>query len=381
MEKVKVEFETITPIFTGDAWGKNSEIKASSVMGSLRFWFEVYCHFTGIDVKEKEELKDKDYQRILQNLKKDIDDGKDIDDIDKYIFDRLPLTLSSKIFGCTGWKSQTEIESIRYLDDYCFGNRLNLPSKIIPSKNWFFAKPYFFGKFEVIFKVNSIVLNDFLFLLSFMNDYGYIGGKNNIGYGRVKIDKLIIDNKNHNLEVFKNRILQKYTINLSTQSFNIIKEILGVESFYCQTERDFDNKVNNLPQKVILLVTENTQNQDYQHLTEQLIEKKIKLRNCLRHNCEKIFKEKCFENKKFKKDNEIECNDNKKIKCQKFYNISPYKEWKNFRHYIFGTTSGESNATKVIPYFNAIKNNDQWKINEYGFLSIVGIKTFGERNE
>jgi len=345
MNRVTVEFETITPLFTGDAWGSCTELKPSSIMGSLRFWFEVYCHFAGIDVKEKEELKDIDYQKILKNLKKDIDSGKVIDDIDKYVFDRLPLTLSSKIFGCTGWKSRIEIESIRYLDDYCFWNRLNLPSKIIPSKNWFFAKPYFFGKFEIIFKINNIVLNDFLFLLSFMNDYGYLGGKNNIGYGRVKINKIIVDGE-ANLLKFNDNILQKSNLDLSVRAFEIIKKILGVESFYCQTERDFDNKVNNLPQKIILLVTENTQNQDYQQLTKQLIEKKIELRNCLR--------------------------------AKRDFN---HNKWTNIRHYIFGTTSGESNVTKVIPYFNAIKNNDQWKINEYGFLSIVGIKTFGEKNE
>ena len=348
MVKIVVEFETITPIYTGDAWGKNSEIKASSVMGSLRFWFEVYCHFAGIDIKENEELKDKDYQKILKNLKKDIEET-NIDNIDKYIFNKLPLTLPSKIFGCTGWKSRIEIEGIKYLNNYCFGNRLNLPNKIINNKRWFFSNPYFFGKFEIIFKFDSNVLNNFLLLLSFMNDYGYLGGKNNIGYGRVKINKLRINNENHDLEAFLNSILERKNLNLFTQSFNIIKEILGVKNFFCQTERDFDNKVNNLPQKVILLTTKNTQNKNYQQLTKELIEKKIELRNCLR--------------------------------AKKESNRNIQNKWKNFRHYIFGTTSGESNATKIIPYFNAKKDNTQWKISEYGFLSIVGIKTFGENNE
>ena len=315
----------------------------------MRFWFEVYCHFIGIEVKEKEELKNKDYQKILKSLKKDIDNGKNIDDIDKYIFDKLSLTLSSKIFGCTGWKSRIEIEDIRYLNNYCFGNKLNLPNKIINNKRWFFSNPYFFGKFELAFKVDKSILSDFLLLLSFMNDYGYLGGKNNIGYGRVKINKLRINYENHDLEAFSNSILERKNLNLSTQPFNIIKEILGVESFFCQNERDFDNKTKNLPQKIILLTIQNTQNQNYQQLTKKLIEKKIELRNCLR--------------------------------AKKESNRNIQNKWKNFRHYMFGTTNGESNATKIIPYFNAKKDNTQWKISEYGFLSIVGIKTFGENNE
>jgi len=40
--EIKVKFETITPLWTGDAWGENSTIRPSSIIGSLRFWFEVY---------------------------------------------------------------------------------------------------------------------------------------------------------------------------------------------------------------------------------------------------------------------------------------------------------------------------------------------------
>jgi len=345
--KVKVTFETITPIWTGDAWGQNTEIKPSSIMGSLRFWFEVYCHFAGIEVKEKEELKEKDYKKIVKDVKDKIEKDNPIN-IENEIFNTLPLTLSSKLFGCTGWKSRIEIESIKYLNNYCFGNKLNLPNKILNNKRWFFTNPYFFGKFEIVFKVDSNMLNDFLLLLSFMNDYGYLGGKNNIGYGRIKVNKLIIDGEAILIK-FNENILRKSNLNLNTQAFNIIKEILGVKRFFCQSERDFDNKIENLPQKVILLTTENTQNENYQQLIKKLIEKKIELRNCLR--------------------------------AKKEFNGNVQNKWKNFRHYIFGTTSGESNATKIIPYFNAKKDNSQWKISEYGFLSIVGIKTFGENNE
>jgi CRISPR-associated protein Cmr1 len=46
--EIAVKFETITPLYTGDAWQNCKEIKPSSIMGSLRFWFEVLCYFNEI---------------------------------------------------------------------------------------------------------------------------------------------------------------------------------------------------------------------------------------------------------------------------------------------------------------------------------------------
>jgi CRISPR-associated protein Cmr1 len=46
--ELKVKFETLTPLWTGNAWGQCMEIRPSSILGSLRFWFEVLCYFNGI---------------------------------------------------------------------------------------------------------------------------------------------------------------------------------------------------------------------------------------------------------------------------------------------------------------------------------------------
>ena len=69
-EEVQVTFQTITPIWTGDAWGECKEIKPSAIMGSLRFWFEIFCHFSGIRVKEKEELN---YKNFIEQRRKNLE--------------------------------------------------------------------------------------------------------------------------------------------------------------------------------------------------------------------------------------------------------------------------------------------------------------------
>ena len=77
----KVTFRTVTPLYFGDAWMKNTVLRASSIMGSLRFWFEVICYFAGIttnaDYKGKEqnailkaELNQKKFhENLLRHLK------------------------------------------------------------------------------------------------------------------------------------------------------------------------------------------------------------------------------------------------------------------------------------------------------------------------
>ncbi|WP_457561839.1 type III-B CRISPR module RAMP protein Cmr1 [Caminibacter pacificus] len=338
MEKISVEFETITPIFTGDAWRECTELKPSSIMGSLRFWFEVYCHFAGIVVKEKEELKDKEYQKILKDLKKDIDRRVDVKDLDKYVFDKLPLTLPSKIFGCTGWKSRIEIESIRYLDDYCFGNRLNLPNKICikkredasgncPSKSngywsvWHLPQPYFFGKFEVVFKTTEEIRDNILLpLLNFIQNYGFLGAKNNIGYGRVrvlapdlssysiiKISKFI-DKENITLEIFQKTLL---AFPLKTND----KLMLPDKIYYCETNLKDENLI-------------------------EIIKKLLIHKSSLRRH----------------------------LKKEKKYTSTE-------RHFIFGFVSKKHNeATKIIPLIT--KNG---KVYEGNLLSIMGIKNFGDK--
>ena len=76
MSEVKVKFKTITPLWTGDAWMENREIRPSSIIGSLRFWFEVICYFAGITTdddyengKLKGNIENKNFRQEFLKLK------------------------------------------------------------------------------------------------------------------------------------------------------------------------------------------------------------------------------------------------------------------------------------------------------------------------
>jgi len=347
-KEVLVKFQTLTPLWTGDAWQDNNEIRPSALIGSLRFWFEVICYFSGIcDKKDfkngrfEKEVNRKDFKNCL--LKKGNSSEAKIECL---LEQGIPLP--SIIFGSTNWRSLIEIKDIKYLDDYCFGNKLNLPNKICINKSnyeikennncpkksnqdwsiFFFSKPYFYGKFQVVFKVEEKVLKSIFYpLLNFMDKYGFWGGKWNIGYGRLKIESENGEKKNWeveklDLQIFNINKVIYFNENEKNNSFSILESI---------------SNLNNLTQfndKKIKMLKNQISNNDLNDLKE-LIKELIKL------------------------------------KAQKRSN---FKNNKELRHKIFGKTGDPRNlpyvpqGSKILPYI--YEENNELK---GGFLSIVGL--------
>ncbi len=360
-KEIKVTFKTITPLWTGDAWQNNSEIRPSSLIGSLRFWFEVICY--SCDVLEK-----KDFNSQNGRFEKEVDrdklknfiqqKGNDTNEIIKYLIEEQNIPISSVIFGTTNWKSLIEIKSIEPIEDYCFGNRLNLPKKICIKKNtyeikenndcpnrfnnqwsvYFLSQPYFYGKFKVKFSVNKEIINSIFYpLLTFMNDYGFWGGKWNIGYGRLKIINLQIDdNEEHNW--------RKEEINLKEFCFRLenFKKVIVI-----------NDKTTKNDNKIYIIELINNFNELIQ-LDER--NKKIKvLKNELSNNDPKELIEELM-----------------KIKAQERANFKGDKE---LRHKIFGTTNPPPHnknllpqGAKILPYICKEKNHLKG-----GFLSITSL--------
>ncbi|RTZ60487.1 MAG: hypothetical protein DSZ31_01930 [Gammaproteobacteria bacterium] len=63
---VEVTFETITPLWTGNAWGEMNEIRPSALIGNLGFWFEVLMYFGGV-------LEEKYFDREKGRFEKELD--------------------------------------------------------------------------------------------------------------------------------------------------------------------------------------------------------------------------------------------------------------------------------------------------------------------
>ncbi|TZE81108.1 type III-B CRISPR module RAMP protein Cmr1 [Calorimonas adulescens] len=229
MKKISINVDTVTPLYTGNAFGNMSEIEPQSIIGSLRFWFETYLKAAdklnnNYDYKS-EEFNAKEYKK---NILQFINDGMSLRDAEIKSMSKK-LFLPSLIFGCNGLKGLIEIDKINF-DSTNIGNTLDLPFAIYKKKSdqsfieiktkedhekirrklreqklreqqeiknyhfWYFPDKYFFGSFDVTFKIgdNDTIEKIFYPLLNFVENYGFIGGKNNLSFGRVKFS---IENK------------------------------------------------------------------------------------------------------------------------------------------------------------------------------------------
>lgn len=100
-----IYFKTLTPIWTGDADGRCSTVKETSIIGSMRWFYEAMIKETGEYVCDPSnggcKFETKEYEKALKN-------GKSVDEA-------LEIGLESvcpacRLFGCTGWRRRFRIE-------------------------------------------------------------------------------------------------------------------------------------------------------------------------------------------------------------------------------------------------------------------------------
>ncbi len=430
-KEITITFKTITPLWAGDAWQNNGEIRSSSLMGSLRFWFETIMYFADIingkDFNPQNGRFEKEVNRKeLRNFR--LKNGNDVKEIINHLLHEQKIPISSVIFGTTNWRSLIEIKGIEPINGYCFGNHLNLPYAIGVKKSdytvevfntedewkekvntyqgnafkdklkeakkefsfFFLSQPYFYGKFKVKFLLEQNIVDSIFYpLLTFMDKYGFWGGKWSIGYGRLKVESVEENNSskfNWRKSDFElpngicfswNGVIDIKNINKNSLSL-ILKKILQVSKFYCNRERDFAEKTKSMPKKVIV-IDNLISNKDLKSLIQELIVEKVKIRDCLRHPCEEkkdingeytsVFQKECFKDKNFIPEKEITCNEKEK---QMKALCSEINKWRNFRHKLLGE---QGEGSKILPFIE--EENNQLK---GGFLSIAGLLNLEGRN-
>ncbi|MFC0905019.1 type III-B CRISPR module RAMP protein Cmr1 [Clostridium sp. MT-14] len=100
---ITANLESLTPIWTGNAFGKTTKIKASSILGSIRWWYEIICRSLGKRVCDNEsskkcELKEREF---LKDLSENMDEDKALDD--------QKICPVCKLFGCNGWAGKIKL--------------------------------------------------------------------------------------------------------------------------------------------------------------------------------------------------------------------------------------------------------------------------------
>ena len=220
-KEVTITFETITPLWTGDAWQDNREIRPSSLIGSLRFWFAFYWKIVkegtteklnekGIPMENLAELENSKKNRTFRIiLKEKIKEVNNFDEAIDKTLDELGLSVPSRIFGCTGWKSRIKIEIEDFKgEDIEFNrlefkfplNKLQQNSNQLSTKFWIKrilfkdddSKPlklFLFKDIKVKLTTSNYWWETYLedFFNYFKDKLILVGGKNSLGFGFVNL--------------------------------------------------------------------------------------------------------------------------------------------------------------------------------------------------
>jgi len=342
--------KTQTPIYTGDAFGKSNVLKPQPILGSLRFWLEVFCYAAGeLNINCKNEKVDRD--ELFKKVNNIIEEQEvSLFEAKKNALKELGVSIPSQVFGCNGWEGFVKINEINFCK-----KQIRLPKAIYKNKNksdgwneiypgdnrtidkkkehvWYFPVSSLFGEAKIKLELaDEKIGDDIIFpLLSFIQKYGFFGGRNNLGFGRVKFNL-----ENFNLSEFN--------------QFRFYNRIITIDDVIEEKEK-FDDLINDdLVKKRKIgfyeLDPDKSQNEDsiekkYLNMIETLLSEK----SMLRYRC----KQKYIKNKEK-------------------------------RHFVFGFTGKneegkieETNATKIIPWINHIAENNY----KYGFISLILLETF-----
>jgi len=358
----RVHFKTITPLWFGNPLMKNvAPARASSIIGSLRFWFEVICYFSGItknkdyettkDKNEKKKktilkanLNQKEFQeKLIKTLNGKTTANKQMEEIImgkiiNEVLTDMKIPLPARIFSCTGWQGLIRIKVIEIKKEikgkFALSPRIGIPKDNrnapilrnrkcpkISNDNYsvhYFPHPFFYGSFDVVFATDENTAQHILFpLLKFVENYGFLGRAWNSGYSRVKI----------NFEETK----KEYDgfVDYAEFANNPVKFDELVERV--ENEQDmWTDKKNTKGIKIFTCTeTQNYQGKNIAGILEELVKKKVYLRRSI--------------------------SDSEK------------------RHQVFGTTNSPAHGSKILPWIY-----EDGKELKYGFVSIVDILSIGE---
>jgi CRISPR-associated protein Cmr1 len=159
MGSLNISIRTLTPLWTGDVYGRCLEIKETGIIGNLRWW----------------------YESIVRGL------GGNACDISNQCKIKNGLCDVCRIFGTTEWKRQFNLSIIKDETKPAWSD--NLPLNVRPperTRGWFLP-PGKIGRFDILFQGNSEAIGQICSVFLFLESWGSLGAKPQLGYGFFKI--------------------------------------------------------------------------------------------------------------------------------------------------------------------------------------------------
>ncbi len=206
---MEFKIETLTPIWTGDVNRTCKTLRETSLVGSLRWWFEVivrgFGYYACDPTSENNRCK---YDGNVNSI--------------------CPVC---QIFGCTGWSRRFRLEVNQNFRKIYEGNlRIKgennswyYPSGVMSCNGEYnrFIKTLSGGEYLTDEEYGSIIK----ILLKFISDYGMVGGKTAIGYGVVKFEGKDIKVDKEDFENLFNYLNKKKSHGKNSNNMPILDEM------------------------------------------------------------------------------------------------------------------------------------------------------------
>jgi len=376
-KSIKVTFKTLTPLWTGDAWGKCDELKLSGIVGSLRWWFEALVR--GMGYKACDSTGDKCQAEI-----------KNPDDV---------LNIHEKIcpvcylFGTTGWKSRFSVVVENSTLSKPYNGKVLV--KINGGRDWHYEAGLM-GEAELKLQYDEdmVITTDernltkkdvfpsvFKILLFLISEHGMLGAKTCMGYGVVKFK---VEDSNITISENDWKNFEDYLKLFKDKFEKDIHHLPNLKDFFFvkfNVPTPIDNIINNVKgfftyQDGIIETNavDKWKNKNWS-ITSPVVRKCLR---CIFRG--KYSKEVCWGNRNCERNywwSYYNQNDNRNQQNRGYNNNLTIdnlnlreNEVRNIRHFLMGSTSDfEFSAIQVSHVY---KNNDSLEFRIYGWLPNIG---------
>ncbi len=194
LKAMDITIKTLTPLWTGGIDGKCDRIHETGILGSLRWWMEVLVRGlggqvndptsdkrSGLDPKKFDAKKfdAKTYHRLQGEAER------------RQYLRNAGLCDVSQIFGATGWKHRFRL-TVNEVNKENLDWQPSVGLKITPpdrTRGWF-LNPGWLGTATLTLHGDSEILAKLHTLLRFVEAWGSLGARPQLGYGAFRIQEI-----------------------------------------------------------------------------------------------------------------------------------------------------------------------------------------------
>lgn len=188
MEPLEITLKTLTPLWTGGIeTGKMDRIHETGLIGSLRWWYEAIVRGLGGYACDPTTHSCGLVQENLRRFERAKKDGKPLQEA----LQEANICDVCQIFGCTGWRRQFQLAVIDDRTEIAWTPADQMLNIRPPGRNrgWFLP-PGRMGTFALRIDGDREIRSQLIALLLFLEQWGNLGAKSQLGYGLFRIEKL-----------------------------------------------------------------------------------------------------------------------------------------------------------------------------------------------